>query len=210
MPAKKHVAPELIAEGKFLYEETLTPTDEIGAKMGLSRSAFYLRVKEWNWKRRRYSSGIAADSGEPIRPAAGATPLVEKIARADAAAPGEVKAVTPELRAALYARIYRAALQQMDAIDSVQQTLRPGQAAESERTVRIVATINKMLIEIAALNKPDETTPPDETTDDSVPRDIDEFRNELARRINAIVDAQRAGERAGDFDADAGADAERR
>ncbi len=35
MPARKHVAPELIAEGKYLYEQTLVPTDEIGARMGL-------------------------------------------------------------------------------------------------------------------------------------------------------------------------------
>jgi len=68
MPARIEVAPELIAEGKHLYEETLIPTDEIGARMGLSRSAFYLRVKEWKWKRRRYSTGIAEDAAKTSEP----------------------------------------------------------------------------------------------------------------------------------------------
>jgi hypothetical protein len=62
MPAKTHVAPELIAEGKYLYENTLMPIHKIGAKMGLSRTAFYLRVKEWGWTPRRYSSGGASEA----------------------------------------------------------------------------------------------------------------------------------------------------
>jgi hypothetical protein len=77
MPARKHVAPELIAQGKYFYEQTLTPTDEIGAKMGLSRSAFYLRVKEWNWKRRRYSSGgIEAEQAAAVSATAASEPVV--------------------------------------------------------------------------------------------------------------------------------------
>lgn len=190
MPAKKHVAPELIAEGKFLYEETLTSTDDIGARMGLSRSAFYLRVKEWKWKRRRYSSGISEDSGEPILPAAGATPLAENIAQISATAPAITGSITPARRAALYARLYRAAELQMDTVECVQQTLRPTHAAQSERTVRIMAAVNKTLLEIAAITNPDKAAPSDEADDDPIPRDIDEIRNELARRIHALIDAQ--------------------
>ena len=63
MPARKQVAPERIAEGKFLYEQTLTPTAEIGKRMGLSRTAFYMRVKEWGWTQRRYSHGLARRGG---------------------------------------------------------------------------------------------------------------------------------------------------
>ena len=204
MPARKQVAPELIAEGKYLYEETLTPTDQIGARMGLSRSAFYLRVKELKWQRRRYSSEIADDSGKNL-PAIGAAAVVQNIPATGETALDEAKPILPEQRAELYARIYRASLLQMDSIEAVQRTLRPTQAAQSERTVRIAAAINKMLIEIAALNKSNEMTPANETTDEPVSRNIDEFRNELARRIRGIIEAQRAERRAGDFDADAGA-----
>ena len=40
MVARKVVSPELLAEGKSLYEETLTPVHEIWTRMGLSRRVF--------------------------------------------------------------------------------------------------------------------------------------------------------------------------
>ena len=36
MVARKVVSPELLAEGKSLYEETLTPVHEIWTRMGLA------------------------------------------------------------------------------------------------------------------------------------------------------------------------------
>lgn len=94
-------------------------------------------------------------------------------------------------RAALYARVYRAAQAQMDTLELVQKTLQPTQPAQAERTARVTATLNKTLLEIAALARPDEGAPPDEADDDPVPRDIDEFRRELARRIRGFVEARR-------------------
>lgn len=189
MPARKHVAPDLIAEGKYLYEQTLVPTDEIGARMGLSRSAFYLRVKEWGWQTRRYSSGLVEDAlAVPVNVAAPAVETGE--ADAEARLPVVVK-VTRDSRAALYARVYRAAEAQMDTLERVQKSLQPTQPAQAERTARVTATLNKTLLEIAALARPDEGAPPDEADDDPVPRDIDEFRRELARRIRGFVESRR-------------------
>jgi hypothetical protein len=71
--------------------------------------------------------------------------------------------------------------------------LGPSNEAEAERTVRTLAGISRTLREIAALNRPDEVAPPDEADDDPVPRDLDEFRNELARRIRGFVEARRNG-----------------
>ena len=90
----------------------------------------------------------------------------------------------------------------MDAIESIQRSLRPAEM-QSERTVRILATLNKALREIAAISKPDETTPSDANDNDPVPHDIDEFRRELARRIKGLVDAERAcaGEGSGEASA---------
>ena len=56
-PPKIEVAPELIAEGKRLYERTLTPLYEIAALMGLKRRTLNNRIVEWNWTRRHYTSG---------------------------------------------------------------------------------------------------------------------------------------------------------
>jgi hypothetical protein len=65
--------------------------------------------------------------------------------------------------------------------------------------VRILAALNRALREIAAITKTDETTFSNAADSDPVPNDLDQFRRELARRIEGLVDAERssAGEGAG-------------
>ena len=43
------IAPELVAEGRRLYEQTLTPMHYIAAMMGISRRTLENRIREWNW-----------------------------------------------------------------------------------------------------------------------------------------------------------------
>ena len=56
--------------------------------------------------------------------------------------------------------------------------------------IRDSASISRTVREIAALNQPTEVAPADEADDDPVPRDIDEFRYELARRIRGFIEAR--------------------
>ncbi|MBI2715240.1 MAG: hypothetical protein HYX37_12425 [Rhizobiales bacterium] len=196
MPAWKDVPPELIAECKYLYEETLTPTHEIGAKMGLSRSAFYLRVRDWNWQSRRYRRGLVEDVGAPANTGLHFPPqteMAESSVQAEAVQDG-----APEARPVLAVRISKAVHQQIDLIDCIQKLAWPSHSAQAERSARIVAIVNKSLIEIAATTKSDKETPQDAADDDPVPRDIDEFRNELARRIRGLIEARRVGGGGGD------------
>ena len=197
MPPRLDIPPELLAKGQYLYEETLTPVLEICALMGVSRSAFYARVLEGKWRRRHYCAGEVAVVDIENAPAE-VTPQSEPPAAAANTPPAAPAGVTTERRAALYARAYRAAEQQMDTIECIQQTLRPTQAAQSERAVRTLAVLNKMLHGIMAMTKPDEEAPPDDSDDDAVPRDIDEFRGALARRIEAFIDARQRGARGAD------------
>ena len=196
MPPRIDLPPEVLAEGKYLYEETLTPIAEICRRMGFSRSAFYARRDEGGWVRRRYCSlpghpGLlqapAPDAPEPPAPESNGP---------DAAG---AHTATREPPAALAIRVYDAVQRQMDAIESIQRTLRPTQEIQSERTVRILAALNRALREIAAITKTDETIFSDAADNDPVPRDLDQFRRELARRIKGLVDAERssAGESAG-------------
>jgi hypothetical protein len=46
MVPRKQTAPELMAEAKRLYEQTLAPVDDIAGMLGLFRSNFYKRVRE--------------------------------------------------------------------------------------------------------------------------------------------------------------------
>ena len=81
----------------------------------------------------------------------------------------------------------------MDTIETIQKTLRPTQEIQSERTVRILAALNKALREIAMIARTDQTTFADAADTDPVPNDLDQFRRELARRIEGLVDAERRG-----------------
>ena len=189
MPPRKEIAPELVAEGRRLYEQTLTPVDEIGARMGVSRSVLYARVKEWKWHRRRYSSG---DDGLAGLSADIAVVDLTEVAVASSSGP-----VTAERRAALGARLFRAAELTMTAIERMLRTLNPNNEAQSERAARTTAALNRSLREVAAIVKPDAVIT-DDSSQDQVPRDIDELRSELARRINAFVDSRRGSGAAGD------------
>ena len=201
---KIQVAPELVAEGQRLYETTMTTIGDIAALMGLSRRTLENRIVEWKWQRRRQPSG-AIDIFHAVR---GAT-----LAVATAAAPapnGAIAApVSPQQRAALAQRIQNVVEREMTVLERVVGVLGPSNEAAAERTAQTLAGISRTLREIAALNRPDEVTPPDEADDDPVPRDIDEFRNELARRIHALIDARCGGESGVGDEADAGANVQR-
>lgn len=192
MPARIDVAPEQIAEAKYLYEQTDTTIEEIAARIGLSRAALYVRLKKWKWQRRRYSPGVAADAVPSDVPAVRPDETSDRPIQADTG--GDAAIETP---AVFYARVCRGVQRQMTIIEHLQKTLLPmGGATPSERSARVLATINRALLEIKATAKPDKV--PDEA-DDSIPRDIEEFRTQLARRIRGLVEAERgrSGERAG-------------
>lgn len=204
MVAKKIIAPEVLAKAKYLYEETLTPIEEICAVMGASRSVFYRYMREEKWVRRRYSSGENAIEHDAV--AQPPADLSVAIAALDGVREEEdaAQAFTPEERAALSARVFRAVQTQMATIEGVLKSFQPTQSeAQSERTVRIIAALNKSLREISAMLGP-ERMPPHDADDDPVPRDIDEFRRELARRIRSFIEA-RQSRAAGLYDNPAGA-----
>ena len=179
---KIQIAPELVIEGKRLYEQTLTPVKEIAAMMGVSRWTLESRIREWEWKRRRHPTG-PVDLLRAVRGAAVAAVTAPGLPEAT------IVPVTPERRAALAARIMDVVERQMDAIERVLATVQPNDPGEGERGMRMLASITQTLREIAALNKPDEVTP-DEADADAIPDDMDELRYELARRLSALIDAR--------------------
>ncbi len=79
----------------------------------------------------------------------------------------------------------------------------PRPPADAERAARTLSTLTQTLHALTRLRGG--LSPETESNDDDdMPRDIDEFRNELARRIIAFVESRR-----GDRPADAGGDAAR-
>jgi hypothetical protein len=66
--------------------------------------------------------------------------------------------------------------------------------AERESNARTLAVVAKTLRDLSAVDESEKSRKgkqqpsDDDSDDDAIPRDIDEFREELARRINALVD----------------------
>lgn len=192
MVQKKEFAPELLAEARRLYEQTLAPVDDIAGMLGLSRSNFYKRVREGGWRGRRAKVATfqftRALSGSVVMPLT-AEPAEQQ--RAEIAANGDL--VSPQQRMALALRIQQVVERQMDAVERVLAKITPSDQMEAEHGARALASVARTLREIKALNTPDDETPPDAADDDPIPRDIDEFRRELARRIRGFIEARRLG-----------------
>jgi hypothetical protein len=192
MVPRKQTAPELMAEAKRLYEQTLAPVDDIAGMLGLSRSNFYKRVREGGWRKRRATLGtfqftralsgsaVVALTGEPAE-----QPRAEIAANTDP--------VSPQQRMALALRIQRVVEHEMDAVERIVKNIRPSGQIEAEHGARTLASVSRTLHEIQALNKPEDEAPPDAADDDPIPRDITEFRRELARRIRGFIEARRLG-----------------
>ena len=195
-PRKMEMAPALVAEGRRLYEHTVMPVRDIALKLGISNTTLQNRIDEWGWKRRDYHSELM----RKLR----AAEVAASEARAPAPEPtttepsASVAPAAPANRIAIAARITTVVEREMDAIERVLEVIGPANPIEAERSARSLASISRALREIAAFNQSDEVTPPDDADDDPVPRDIDEFRSELARRINEFVEARRSGEEGAD------------
>ena len=58
-----------------------------------------------------------------------------------------------------------------------------------DNRIRAILGVTKALREVELMTKPDEVIPPD-AADNDTPRNIDEFREALARRIESFVTAQ--------------------
>lgn len=179
---KIDVAPELIAAGRRLYEQTDTPLDEIAAHMGMRRRTLNNRIIEWNWTRRRYArSGIATEPAAAVSAIAASAPI---------AAPETSETLPAEPPVAFAERLRRVIDAQMQVAERTLKVLAPASSAEAERTARVLATVSRTVQEIKATGEG--RTPANETDDDPVPVDIDEFRLALADRIEAFVAHERS------------------
>ena len=182
---KIYVAPELIAEGKRLYETTLTPRCDIAAALGISPSTLAARIREWQWTARR-PHRPSVDIFRAVRGA------VASVATDDCRPRGaaELSPVTEQQRAALAARIQDVVERELAAAAQILAAVKAETPHEAEQSARTLASISRTVREIAALTQPLEMTPTDEADDDPVPRDIDEFRFELASRIRGFIEAR--------------------
>jgi hypothetical protein len=88
-------------------------------------------------------------------------------------------------------RLCRAVLEELRAVEAMRAKLKRN-PVDAERTARTLSSLTETLQKLQRLQC---TLPETELKDDDdMPADIDEFRNELARRINAFVDSRTGGD----------------
>jgi hypothetical protein len=92
--------------------------------------------------------------------------------------------------------LHRAALKELSAIETMRAKLgrEPQRPVDAERTVRTLGKITEILQKIQRMQCA--TTQPG-PHDDDIPTDINEFRRQLAHRINAFVESRTGGGDAG-------------
>jgi len=187
---KKTFAPDAVANARRLYEQTQTPLDAVAASLGITRQTLASRIVEWGWTPRTTSvkGGRQKPHKRRMRTARSANP---KRAKTKPEKTGTVGASpAPQQREAtgaegLAVRVQRVVERELDAIDQILGAIGAADAAEAERSARTLASLARALKEVMRLAAPDE--PADADDDDPVPRDLDEFRRELARRIEALA-----------------------
>lgn len=192
MAAKKELAPEQLAKARHLYEHTLVPVRQIASIFGVSDTWFYRRIRDEKWRRRKTEQGsfhlarALSEAAAQIPTGGGELPPAPPVDRERLAA----------TRLALAARLQDAVDSHLQAVQRVLSVVTPADQTEAERCSRTLVNISHALSEVAFLSQP----PEDETTlhvhagdDDPVPRDTDEFRRELTRRIRAFIEARRSG-----------------
>ena len=120
----------------------------------------------------------------PARPARKTTPKSKPVSKRKTES-SESNDVAPPL-ADTVARLHRAILDELAAVETLHMNLkgRPQDAAGAARTARTLSSLTATLHKLQSL----QCTPANSGSDhDDIPADIDEFRNELARRIDTFV-----------------------
>ncbi len=206
MAPKLEIAPELVAAGKHAYEETNSPVREIAAMMGIAGETLRDRAREWGWQRwtrqRRAlellhavrSTPPGADTA-PSPSAAPPTPAPAAPLAPATPSPEPASPIAAAQREALALRIQQVVEREMSAVERL--LAREGEAGATADNARALAGIARTLREVALLNKTDDAKPRHEADNDPIPRDIDEFRHELARRIRGFIADERARESEG-------------
>jgi len=164
MARRRTYTPELLAYARHRFEQTDDSVADIGLDLGISDGGVWLLAKREHWK--RY-----------VRPPRGLPPGVKLLM--ETAQGVDEDGIAPV--ADTIARLHRAVLDELAAIETRKQSRRSGSSAHIARTL---ASLTETLQKLQRL-QPDAANSGPEDAD--MPTDIDEFRNELARRIEAFV-----------------------
>jgi hypothetical protein len=214
--------PELLADGCRRYEQTDERVVDIAADFGCHKTTLQRLANRAGWLRHappprdlpaaaKLAAAAEVLTQIPFIPTQAG--IQEQDSNAGAVAPGSPlargrtdddsmptgSAHEPPPVAATVARLHAAVLAELAAVEAMRAALKhePQKPADAALTARTLALLTDTLNKIQRLQCAQPQTGPDY---DDMPADLDEFRDELARRIRAFFAARRGR---GDADGDA-------
>jgi len=195
---------EFLAEAKRRVEQTLESTNAIAHDFGMDHGPLWRLIERYGWVRPegalRRTRGLSpvmrlaaqadalvqsAPHPNPL-PASGERGFTEPAAQAPVATP-------PSLDDATIARLEAAVLKELATVEAMRASLgaEPLRPADAERTARTLAVLTETLAKLRRLRLAAQPQSGSDH-DDDIP-DIDEFRRDLARRINLLVASRTGG-----------------
>lgn len=198
----RRYTPEFIENGRHRYEETKEPVDSIIADFGMHTSTFYRMVRRLGWKKRLNNTPrdmpadlrILVDAERAVQADAAARVAAATLPPDDVAAqPGRMARGEPA-PATVADRLERAIERALAGVELTHATLGPQAqpSADAERTARTLERLTDALSKVRRLRAPDGAIRSSDDYDD-LPKDMDEFRHALARRMEAFVRSRTGG-----------------
>ena len=189
--------PELLANGRYRYEQTNESLISIASDFGVHRNTLRALVEREGWVRYKQpprdllpaAKLLAQANGLNDLPSAAAAAPIEK--KTELQQPGSAEngpALPPPGETII--RLHRAVLEELGAVEAMRARLKrePQNPVDAERTARTLSSLTETLQKLQRLQC---TLPETEfKDDDDMPVDIDEFRRELARRIRVFVESR--------------------
>jgi hypothetical protein len=149
--------------------------------MGISRDTLRRRRREWGWKERPRETGVRGS-----RPAM--TPPRKLVTSQHRARPA-ADSIAAARRRSVASRIMTMLEGELERVEITFKESGVSTDAAIDNRIRALLGVTKMLREVELMTKPDEVIPPNASNNETA-RDIDEFREALARRIESFVEAR--------------------
>jgi hypothetical protein len=181
---RRTYTPELLAFARYRFEYTNASLADIAVDLGVHKRTVSSLAQREGWKR---FAPPPRSLPAAVRLMAKAEEVAAAAARdhGDIAPSGGLNGDTPPLGDTI-ARLHRAVIEELSAVEAMRARLKrePQSPVDAERTTRTISSLTETLQKLQRLQC---TVPQPGSDDDDMPADIDEFRDRLARRIEAFI-----------------------
>ena len=179
------ISPKLVGGGKCLFEGTDAQLQDIAATLKTSFGTQHSRDHESDWERNRQENASGTESPLSAAPAMAcqSTPAPQQCAES-----ADDAAATPR-QSGLAERITTLLEDELTRIETAFKQAGVSAEGSFDSRIRALVGVTKTLREVELIRKSEEAVPPN-AAESNAARDIDEFREALARRIESFAAAQ--------------------